>query len=364
MLARSSNYPDMIRFPHEVYVRVEVWSGAGELLVENLPFVSGSVSATLTSRVARRLSLTLDEEFYPFEAGDLMAPYGNEVRAYRGVVYGDGLEEYFPVFRGRIHDADLNDEGQVSIGALDRAADVIGAGFASPYEAAPGATAETFRTIVLDALPDAGFSGLDDFWERNPRLAWEADRGQALDDLADSVGAFWFPRADGTFTLLRVPWTLDLPALFTLADGEGGTVERSQASRTRESVYNSITVFAERPDGSEPAVYTARDEVVSSPTYVYGGFGLRSRQVAMQGASNLIQARAAAETLLRRSKALRETWTLEVTPDASIELGDTFTLAARGRTATQVVAGLTLPLTAGGSMVLDCRAQIPEVQVG
>jgi hypothetical protein len=80
--------------------------------------------------------------------------------------------------------------------------------------------------------------------------------------------------------------------------------------------------------------------------------------VSVQAALNQAQAQATAEALLRRAKALTETWALEIVPDASIELGDTFALEARGRTAVQVVAGFTLPLVADGTMSLECRAQV------
>lgn len=366
MLARSSNYESALCRPHQVYTRVDVYSGAGVLLESDLPFIDGTVSATLTSRVARRFSLTLDDEFYPDEIDDLLAPFGNEVRAYRGITYGDGLDEFFPVFRGRINDVDLNDEGQVSLTALDRASDVVAAGFDGPHSSGPDRVTEGFRNLILEALPDAVFDSTMDetIWESYPRMIWESDRGQAADDLADSAAAFWFPTADGTFTMIKVPWTRDTLSLFTLRDGPLGQIERSQASRSRENVFNSVTVYAERVDGSEPVFFTARDDIPTSPSFP-GTFGVRAQQISIQAALNEAQARQAAETALRRSKALTETWALEIVPDASIELGDTFTLEARGRTAVQCVAGFSLPMTTEGTMTLECRAQVPEeVQVG
>lgn len=361
VLTRPVDYERALTGSHRAYVRVDVRSGAGVLLYEDLPFVTGNVQATLTSRVARRLSLQVDESWYPVSVTNLLGPFGNELWAYRGIEYGDGFRVSYPVFRGRINSVDLADSGQVSVNAVDRAGDIGDADFEAPHVAVPGLVTDEFRRLVVEVFPSAEFSLPDPIGEQTPVLIWESDRAQACDDLANTAGAFWYPLADGVFTMRRVPWTQDYAPLYTLRDDDGGTVLRSQASRTRDNVFNSVTVIAERTDGSAPVRYTARDTDPSSPTYYLGPYGVKARQVSVQTAAGVGQARIAAETLLRRARALTETWRLEIIPDGSIELGDTVTVSCRGRTAVQVVAGFSLPLTAQGTMSVDLRAQTPEV---
>lgn len=361
MLTRPVDYERALANPHRVVARVDVHSGTGGLLQSDLPFVSGSVSATLTSRVARQLSLSVNEAYYPVLPTDLLGPFGNELRAYRGIEYGDGFQALFPVFRGRINSADLSDSG-VSIRCVDRAGDISDAGFEVPHLAVAGPVVDEFRRLILEVFPEADIDIREGFGERTPNLIWESDRAKACDDLANAAGAFWYPLADGTFTLRRVPWAHISPALYVLHDGPGGTVVRSQVSRTRDNVYNSITVLAERTDGSAPVRYTARDADPTSPTYFLGGYGLRARQVSVQTAVGEGQAQGAAETLLRRSRALTETWRIDCIPDASIELGDTILLQARGREMVQVISGFSLPLTATGTMSIDLRTQGEEVE--
>lgn len=362
MLTRPADYLNVLANPHRVVSRLDVYSGAsGELLESDLPFLSGQVQATLTSRVARRLSFAMDGSFYPDEVTDLMGPFGNVVHAYRGVEYGDGLQVLYPVFRGRINSASLGDSNEVSIDCIDRAGDIADAQFEVPHVATAGPVVDEYRRLIGEVFPEADFDIAPGIGELTPSLIWESDRAQACDDLASTAGAFWYPLADGTFAFRRVPWTEESPPLYTLADGSGGTVLKSQVGRTRDNVLNSVTVLAERQDGSAPVSYTARDMDPTSPTYYLGKFGIKARQFRVQTAVGAGQAQIAAETLLRRSRALTETWRMNIVPDASMELGDTVTVACRGRTAVQVVAGFALPLTGQGSMSVDLRAQTPEV---
>lgn len=360
MLARPVDYARALAGAHRVYARVDVHTGTGTLLYSGLPYINGAVAATLTSRVARRLSLTVDRSWYPRDVGALLGPFGNELRAYRGIEYGNGLTVVFPVFRGRINSAELSD-GQVSISAIDRAGDISDADFEIPHIAVAGPLVDEFKRLISEPIPDAEFSLPDAIGESLPTLIWESDRARALDDVASAAGAFWYPLADGVFTLRKVPWAQAYAPVFTLSDGEGGTVSNAEVGCTRDNVFNSVTVLAERTDGAAPVRYTARDDNPSSPTYWLGPYGLKSRQVSIQSARGPGAAQIAAETLLRRARALTETWRVECVPDASIELGDTATVACLGFTAVQVVAGFSLPLTVDGTMSVDLRAQVPEV---
>lgn len=96
-------YRRALAAPHRHYVRLEVWSGLGELLESDLVFIRGGVRATLSSRVSRTLDIEVNENLYPVNVDDLLTPFGHEIRAYRGVQFGDGSLPYvWQVFRGRI----------------------------------------------------------------------------------------------------------------------------------------------------------------------------------------------------------------------------------------------------------------------
>jgi len=87
----DARYRDALVRPHTAYNRVDVLARDGTVLYsgtmgEGLPFIEGSVRATLTSRVARVLSLTVDRSWFPVLPSGEVDPDGllsNEERTRR-----------------------------------------------------------------------------------------------------------------------------------------------------------------------------------------------------------------------------------------------------------------------------------------
>lgn len=356
------------------YVHVEVWSGLGRKLGELIPrqfegeddpgglcFYSGSVSATLGSRVTRNLQITVPFNLYPVEATDLLAPFGNEIRAFRGVLTGDGSRRYtWPVFRGRIRTVEQTlSTGQVSVSCADRAADVVDADFVNPQNSQPHNTIfGEFVRLIRDALPDATLGASDSFSTRVKPLTWELNRSSALDEMATSGSGIWYALADGSFVMRVLPWTVRKQPVLTLSDGPGGAITDWTRSRSRESIYNVVTVTGERLNGDAPVYATASDNVATSPTYVKGGFGLRSLLSRLQTPGTKGSAQGAAATLLSNSIAPTETFNFHMPPDASMELGDVLLLRIRGQNIIQVVSGLTMPLDLRSDMMVSTRSLV------
>jgi len=363
----DATYREVLGGPHEAVVRVEVW-GQGARLEgweldpedESIPVLGGSVSCSLSNRVTRNLNLTLHEDWYPWEDDDLFAPNGNEIRAYRGVRYGNGEEIVFPAFRGKIQDADMATGGTVEITAADRAQDVVDAAFVRPYPSSAGVNAgRQFLELVLDAVPDAEFGRCDDYWQVMPTLTWETDRGGALDDLGTMLGSYWYALADGRFVLRRVPWTVAGTPVVTLSDEEGGVIHEALPRRTRDGVYNSATAVGERTDGSPPVYGTAEDGNPASPTFVGGKYGRKHKLLRVQAAANQQAAQGAAAAYVRKARSLTQSWSWTQVPDAAMELGEVVGLRARGRSGiVQVVSSFNLPLDLNQQMSVTARAMI------
>lgn len=362
MLAGGTDllYRNALATSHEPYFRVEVWRG-DERLIDDLVYLSGQLRATLASRVSRTLNLSVYETMYPFSSDDVLAPFGNYVKAYRGIKFADGHKYVWQVFRGRIARVDLSADGQCQIVCNDRADDIVQARFEKPESSQVNALViDEFKRLVSDALPDAVFGVSDRFDQRVPLLTWEHDRGRALDEMATATGAFWYPLANGDFVMRLAPWTVSGQVVVVLSDGAGGIIQGSTATRSRESVFNSITVTGERADGTEPVFYTARDENPNSPTFVSGPFGIRNKLVQLSTPTTQGNARSAAESYLRHTTALTEQWGFSCTPDASLELGDVVGLQVRDRSPiVQVIESFTLPMDVqGGLMAVQCRSQV------
>jgi hypothetical protein len=372
MLAGGADpfYRSILSAAHQRYLRVDVYSGDGLLLNSQIPehfrgdpegglvIMGGSVTANLGNRVARNAMVQVPFDLYPVEPTDLLAPFGNELRITMGVRLDDGSAPYtWPVFRGMIRNVEANSNGMCVVQCADRASEVVDALFVSPQNSQPLNTInQEWQRLIVDALPDATF-GLSDVFDRLVQpLTWELDRAAALDEMAMSVGALWYPLAPGEFVIRRYPWTVLSPAVITLTDQLGGTVLGWSVERSRDSIFNVVTVTGERLNGDTPVYATASDTTPGSPTSLTGNFGVRSRLERLQTPSTQGGAQSAAEALLRTYVAPTEEWRLEVVPDPSQELGDTVLVQVNGRSELQVVKSFSLPLNLSGDMTISTRS--------
>ena len=318
------------------------------------------MSATLTSRVSRTCDVSFDGSFYPYRPTDLLAPYGNILKAERGIEFADHSRFSWTVFIGRIQEARLDADDTVRVYAADFATDVGDVKFLSPQNSQAGVSVPTeVMRLISDAKPDATFGSFDSFTQPVQPLTWQLDRSQALDELAASVGAFWYPLADGHFVLRRYQWTVPGDPVVAYSDGSAGSVVASAAARSREAIYNSLTVTGERLNGDAPVYATAQDTLPSSPTYVNGPFGRRHQLMRLQTPSTQTAAQGAAFDNLRRLSALVDSWSWTMTPDAALELGDVVALNVRERTGiVQVVADFRIPLDVSALMTVSGRSQV------
>lgn len=374
MLAGGNDplYRSVLASGMQHFVRIEVWSGLGTPLETLIPaeyggvpegglcFFNGGLTATLNSRVTRQLQFSVPYQLYPDDPTDLLAPFGNEIRAFRGVRLGDGSDAYtWPVFRGRIRTVRGYSTGNVTIMCTDRAADVVDHAFVSPENSQVTNTVfQEFQRLIVDALPDASFGVSDTFPMPVQTLTWEFNRAAALDEMADSVGGLWFSLANGDFVLRKFPWTQPGLPVMQLSSGPGGTVNYWEMFRDRGAIYNVVTVTGERLDGGPPVFATASDTNPANPTFVGGGFGVRSLLERLQTVSTTGAALGAAQDRLAVSVAPVEGFEFRCVADASLELGDVILLTIDGRTTTQVVSALSMPMGVDGDMFVSTRSLV------
>jgi hypothetical protein len=375
----DATYRDALARPHTVYNQVEVLSRSGAILYSGginagLPFIDGNVRATLNSRVVRVLTLAVDRSWFPllpngaFDTNGLLSPFGNRLRAWRGIAYGDGTIVRFPVFYGRIETVAMGSTGSVSVTANDLAADVVDANFETPQSSIPTNTiTQEFRRLVQGALPDAEFGTSDLSGVKIAPVAWQSDRAQALDDMSATVAMLWYPLADGSFVQRLTPWTSPgQVAQLALADGTNAAPGSNNVladwtiTVSRTGVYNSVVFASERQDGTSPQHAIVRDLTPTSPTYFLGNFGQKPLLIQNQAALSQAQCLQAAQSALKAATAITQTWDpVSIVPDASLELGDLINAKADSAASIQVISGFTLPLREGGDMSLNLRAYAP-----
>jgi hypothetical protein len=359
-------YRAMLAGAHRPTARIEIWRQG--VRIDNygaagVPFIDGQLSATLTSQVSRNLNFSVNEDLWPGEdIGALLAPWGNEARVWMGVKPGAGTPFEWQVFRGRINQPVLT-ETAVTVPCVDRGGDVNDSGFIGPENSQVGNIIATeFRRVINDGVEDATFGTFDVPAQRTPALEWEWDRGSAADDLATAVGGYWYALANGDYVLRRIPWTVEQVPILTLSDGDGGTLYSAIPELSRNEVFNIVTVVGERGDGTLPVYATVQDNDITSPTWVGGAFGRKSKLIRAQAVVNQGQALSLGNAALSQSRSLRATWQVSMTCDPSMELGDAFWIEARNQPpSAQVLASFSMPISGDGAMTAAFRALPPHL---
>jgi hypothetical protein len=368
--ARTSWYRQALAGPHEAYSRVEVWRNgiqvdelawqdARRSYTRDMPvFYGGSVRATLGSQVTRTLSLNVPRYLYPRNSTDLLNPYSQELRVFRGIRYGAGTVDEFPIFVGPILRAKPPNGGTATIEASDTSFRVAASGFSAPAPSQAGdLVVDEFERLVSLAYPQATFGTHSPLTELVPVLAYDTSPGNSLDGLAKTANAFWYSLADGRFVIRRVPWTVTpSTASVVLTDGPGGTLLDAYPDRNAGALYNRYTAVSDRADGGTSFYATAEDTDPTSPTYINGPFGVRAAPpVRVTGAVSQQQLLSLVQQLIARTRVLTDSWAITCVPDGSIELGDPLDVTFGGEQAIQVVAGFTMPLDPNGTMSIDAR---------
>jgi hypothetical protein len=360
--------------PHRPIFRVQVWNRT-EQIGEVTELLGGNVDCTLTSQVTRRGSITVPDNMMPTDPGDLLAPFGNRLRIFRGISYA-GSELLFPVFTGLIMKAERKPRQPCTVSFSDRAVEVDENDFEQPTEARQGQSVLTEWTrLVREGVPDAVFGTHDAINALAAAQVWDDSRSQACDQLADAGGAFWYCLPDGRFVMRRVPWAYHPdgkfaqpvvtyvdkmkpqdPAFQYGAPGHQlGTITDYGTAMSRESVYNSVVGVADQPDGAEPRRAVVRDTAEGSPTAIGSKFGRRVLRIDLPSAADAAVVYHGARSVLSRSRASAEALPWDMVPDPALELGDLVQLNLGTRRLLRVVAEIKLPLTEGG--VMSCSGR-------
>lgn len=339
---------------HAMFCSVTV--SRGNTSLGTIPIVDGNISATYNTQGGRDGSITVDRGV--ITAG-LLNPLSDQVIIRTGI---PGFLEV-PIFTGRPDNTALElPDGLVEVPLLSRGAEAIRASFESPWAAIDGnqAKAEMQRILQnVDSTWSVDVSAARDS-VIGTGLVWEDDLGQAMDQLALGASLIWQPNRTGGFTIFTNPYFLG-PVLapntgIILRDGVDGVVVDVQVTKSREGIYNSVTVVAERFGNQVPIRVTVRDNTMSSPTYWGGLFGKQNLVVKSQLPIDINGATDLAFRIIRQSLALQRNWSVTMPHFPLLDPGDVITLVtADDGPALVVVESVEYPLNAQANTVLQCR---------
>ncbi len=375
MRSTSDAFKAAIAQSQRAVVKVEVLSGGAVIdMLTADPAATTSTGAaaitgtvTLDSRAASRgrFDLTLVDDgtlgLVPTTAASLLAPYGNEIRVYRGVQFSDGTAETPSVGIFRIDTATIDDSPAgmtIALSGLDRSATVADAKFEEPYEVAAGTPVQdAILAVVQHAIPDvvAIFPGVT-FTTPQLRADEGSDRWRFAQDMATACGLELYFDGDGA---LRLAPLAGGEPVATLAEGDGGVLLSAARGWTRETTRNRWIVTGENTGEAAPVRGVATDLDPTSPTYYFGPFGKVPEFRSSPFVATAEQAEAAASYLLQRQLGTTQSVSFGVIVDPSLEPGDTvrITRLRAGIDEDNVIDSLVIPLGADQPMTGQTRAR-------
>lgn len=282
---QTDRFYEAIRKSHTIISWIDVISPDQEII--RLPAIDGQVDVDRTAAHRRKLSCQCIDPLgivTPRTEGELLTPYGTELRAYRGVRYSDAEDDYevcslgvFRLSRSSITD---NNTGSptISLEGFDRSRTIARDKFKVPYVIEPGTNVmQAIKDLAKMTFADCEFDAITSPMETSAPLLYEAggDPWEAMYKLGVSLGCEVYFDVDGRLAILPPHDLNALPAPdFTYVEGQGNIMLDLSREYSDEGVFNGIIVTGESVGDELPPVRDeAWDENPTSPTYRYGPYG-------------------------------------------------------------------------------------------
>lgn len=307
--------------------RVEVLRDGDPVL--DLDVIDGTVTldanASFRGRVDVRVAIPRD--LIPRADGDLLTPYGDEIRVSRGVTFPEGGEELVALGVFPIEELTLNDSGtswSVTITGNDRASRIADARLETPYNIPAGTNYVTAIRDLLDgAAPGRYEYAFPPTSRVTPLIAFEEgdDRWQRAQEMAESIGMALFFNGDGVCTM-RPESDPALDPVAEIVDGHNGVLISATRDWTRAQIYNRVIATGDNADLPAPVIGIATDDNPESPTYYYGRFGRKPRFYQSQFIMSVSQALDAARGILSRSTGKSKRVSFGAVANPALEPGD------------------------------------------
>ncbi|MEO3930921.1 DUF5047 domain-containing protein [Micromonosporaceae bacterium B7E4] len=326
-----------------------------------LTLLGGTVSQDATAVSRSRIVATVDGTgMWPTRADDLLAPYGQELFARRGIRYGNGVTEWVSLgyFRIDSPEQDQPADGPITISGRDRMSGIEDGKLTAPIQFPATATlGAVVDQLVTDVYPAAVIDWDDttDTEQIGRTVIAEEDRYGFLDELIRAVGKTWYWDHRGHLVVRTPPDPTD--PVWTVDHGEGGVLVSLARSLSREGVYNGIVAIGEGADTTVPARAVVVDNNPTSPTRWGGPFGKVPRRFSSPFITSNAQASIAAAAELRRTLGLPYNVNFEAVPNPALEADDPIRVRYPGRSEAHVLERLSIPLTAEDAMAGTTREQ-------
>jgi len=399
----SARFKEAVRGSHVITVRVEVWQGDVQLAVLEPLAGAVEVDARRTHRRTCQVTLAAVNGIVPGVEPGIIAPYGNELRIWRGVRFTDTatvvisygqlalghadyqalqdafgsygalrqevvneftVDEEVPLGVFFITELDVasDDGATVTLQGVDRSLRISRNRWLAPY------TTETDDTldVVIREILQSRWQQVDYDFETLGVTVPQATLGldtsndpfKDAQDIAIAAGYdLFFDNAGVAVLVPQVSYRESDPDE-TYLEGPENLVVTVQRGLSNDRSYNVVVATGEGTKNRNRVFRgEAFDDDPDSPTYRFGPYGSYPRFYNSSLITSDEQAQDAAEAILARSRGLVEAVEWVQTVDPSLDAGDVIrvqnVLANVDRVF--VIDRLTVPLEASGAMQAVAR---------
>jgi len=276
-----------IRRSHTVVSYVDLIAADQE--TRRLKVLEGEVACDRTAQVRRSLNCRLVDplgEITPRNTGEILTPYGSELRAYRGIKWqnddGTWSEEICPlgVFRLSKSSISYRADGtsEIAVEAYDHSRTIQRDKFLAPYAIESGTNLlDAIKEIVKRTFPDVVYDAITTTLTTTAPMLLDtgSDPWEACTNLAKSMGCEIYFDVEGRLAVVPPPDVAAQPAPdFTYIEGDHCTMIDLSREFSDENAFNGVVVTGESPGDELPPVRgEAWDDSPTSPTYRYGDYG-------------------------------------------------------------------------------------------
>lgn len=328
-----------------------------------IPILGGDVRLDGTADVRSTLDMTTEGRgMWPRTAADLLAPYGNEVFARRGIDYGTGVEwvslGYFRLYTPEQDDAP---DGPIRLAGKDRMSGLVDGRLLTPLHVPSTSTYGGVTTQLVQQVYPGAVIEWDDTTVRDTAigraLIAEQDRYVFLRDLWDSVGKIGHWDHRGVLVIADPPDPTT--PVWDINHGHDGVLISMSRQVTREGVYNGVVAEGEAADTQAPPRAVVVDLEANSPTFWYGAFGQVPTFYTSPFITTAAQATTAAAAKLRKVIGLPYNVDFGAIPNPALEPDDPVRVRYSDRDAPEIhiLQDLTIPLTVDAAMTASTREQ-------
>ena len=325
-----------------------------------IAITGGDVQLDATADVRSTVMLDgVGPDIFPTAAGDLLAPYGNEVFVRRGIAFGGGSVEWVSLGYFRINAAEQDGVlGPIRIIGQDRMGGIVKARLVAPQQfAATDTYGEVVDDLVLEVYPWATilWDDASDTDALGRTLIAEEDRYAFLNDLVTGLGKIWYWNHRGELVIKDAPDPAD--PVWDVDAGAYGVLIEMGREISDEGVYNAVVAYGEALDTTTPPRAVAYDNNPDSPTYWEGPFGKVPRFFSSPFITTTTQARSAAAALLRQNLGVPYNVDFAAIVNPALEPWDPVVISLPRRAETHIIERLTVPLAASQAMTGQTREQ-------